>query len=492
MSSAFEEFGAVFETVPAAILLVDDSGQIVLANSDVSVLFEYETGELVGKPIEVLVPKDVRSGHPELRTAYQVLPHRRTMGSGRDLHGVTKSGRLIPVEIGLSTVEIDNRRYSVASVVDVSAMIAQQQRTRSAIDATGTAMLMVAPDGKIVLSNAAAEDMFGASHGGLLDTSIDNLVPERFRRHHAVYRASFTATPVVRKMGVGRELFGLRRDGSEFPIEIGLTPINEHGKTMVMVTVIDISARVKTEQDMREKNTVLARLNDDLTQFAYSASHDLKAPLTTIQGLLGCVIEDINGENYAEALLNANRTKDLTHRLAQLIESTLGLAQSESYEDADFEPINLSSLVDDVETSLQATFDALGVELRRNFAPGCAPVSQTVRIRHILENLVSNGAKYADRQEDQPFVEVSASIDAGTFTLTVRDNGVGIPEDSHQHVFKRFRRFGRHDVEGSGVGLALVKQHVERLDGNIRFSSSPQGTTFVVDIPQPNAQTAPT
>ena len=315
------------------------------------------------------MPEDVRVGHPELREAYQALPHRRTMGSGRDLFGVTKTGRLIPVEIGLNSVHSTDGSYSVASVLDMSATVAEQERTRRAIDATGSAMVMIDGKGKIVLTNNAAYEMFQVPDGALLGLSIEQLIPERFRRRHVVYRTSYSAEPSVRNIGLGRDLFGLRPDGSEFPIEIGLTPIDQDGERVIMATVIDITERVRSEQEIVRQNEDLTRLNDELTQFAYSASHDLKAPLTTLDGILTCLNEDIAEGNLEEAVTNAERAKALAKRLADLIESTLGLAQAESYDAADFEPVDLNRLVEETRSSLGSLFETRGLICETTFHP---------------------------------------------------------------------------------------------------------------------------
>lgn len=483
MEPVLAQFGRAFEAVPAALLVVDDGGRIVLANADVNELFGYEAGELIGQPIEVLVPPEARDGHPELREAYQSLPHRRTMGSGRDLFGISKSGRMIPVEIGLNAVHSREGDYSVASVLDMSANHAERERTRKAIDATGSGMIMVDRAGRVVLTNDAASEMFNVGQDELLGVAIEQLIPKRFHRRHVVYRTSYSAEPSDRKMGAGRDLYGIRPDGTEFPVEIGLTPIDHESERMIMATVLDISERVRFEEEILRKNDDLSRLNDDLTQFAYSASHDLKAPLTTLEGLLTLISEDIAGGDVKEAAVNADRAKLLSKRLADLIESTLGLAQSEEYGAAEMEAVAVSDLIEHTRQSLDGLFEAHDVEMRNRVSVECTPLTQRTRLRQIIENLVSNAVKYSDPDKPERHVEVSANLTSDTILIVVQDNGVGIPEEAAEHVFKRFRRFGSHDVEGTGVGLALVKQHVDRMEGQITFTSSPEGTRFELTLP---------
>lgn len=483
MGTLLEDFGRAFEAAPTALLVVDDRGRIVLANADVNELFGYEATELVGESIELLVPEEFRDGHPELREAYQTLPHRRTMGSGRDLFGVTKSGRLIPVEIGLNAIHTREGTYSVASVLDMTAQLAEQHRTRQAIDASASAMVMIDAKGKIALANKAASKMFQIEHDRLVGAAIEQLIPQRFHRRHVVYRTSFAAEPSDRKMGAEGDLYGIRSDGTEFPVEVGLTAIDHDSGRMIMATVIDMSERVRYEAEILRQNEGLARLNDDLTQFAYSASHDLKAPLTTLQGILALIGEDVTDGNVEEAVLNAGRARELAGRLGGLIESTLGLAQSQELATTEAEPIDLRDMVDHIRQSLDGLFQAHGVEYRNHVPDDCAPFAQETRLRQIIDNLVSNAVKYSDPAKDPRLVQVSAELQPDTLVIVVEDNGIGIPAEAADHVFKRFRRFANHEVEGTGIGLALVKQHVDRLGGEISYASSPAGTTFEVRLP---------
>ncbi|MCP4964027.1 MAG: HAMP domain-containing histidine kinase, partial [bacterium] len=227
----------------------------------------------------------------------------------------------------------------------------------------------------------------------------------------------------------------------------------------------------------------LTRLNGELTQFTYSASHDLKAPLTTLDGLLGCLAEDAAAGAMDEVLLNADRAQVLARRLAGLLESTLGLVQSESLA-SDAERIDLAEMVDEVGQALEGALSAYDVELYNEIPIGCELVVQSIRLRQILENLISNAAKYSDCSKNGSFVRISIERDLDCHKITVADNGVGIPEQSHADVFKRFRRFGDQSIDGTGVGLALVEQHVVRMKGEITFESSPKGTVFVVALPR--------
>lgn len=481
---------SALEAVPVPLLVVDDDGRIAMANGALERLFEYGEAELVGQLVEVLIPEEVAAGHPELRNAYAQVPYQRTMGTGRDLHGVTKTGRQVSVEIGLNSIVLGDRRYIVASVLDVGQLRAEEERARLAMDASASAMIMVNSANEIVLINRQAITMFGYESHELVGKPIEVLVPERYRRRHRVYRDSYYSAPSQRAMGSDRSLHGQRADGTEFPLEIGLTPIEHRTEVFVMATVIDITERELAREEIERQNADLERLNSELAQFAYSASHDLKAPLATLDGLLMCLQEDIADNELTTARVNSVKAQELARRLAGLIEGILGFARSGHVEDPVAE-VDVSEVVEEVRADLESQLVANGVELRNEVPAGTTVLAVRQRLTQVLENLLSNGVKFCNHRIDQPFVGVAALVADESVTIAVSDNGVGIPTDDPARVFGMFRRFGNHDQEGSGLGLALVKQHVDHLGGTITFETSPDGTTFTIVLPSGDRRTAP-
>jgi PAS domain S-box-containing protein len=253
VSAAIRERFQPFETAPTAMLLVDQRGVILLTNERLDRVFGYEPGELSGMPVEVLTPEEVRDRHAELREAFFEYPVTRQLGVGRDLYGVSKAGRQIPVEIGLTSFDADGERFVLAFVLDLTERKKQEQRFRLVVEAAPHGILLIDVQGRIVLVNSQASAMFGYSQQELLSQPVETLVPERFRHKHQVYRGSFSQAPESRPMGGGRELFAQRKDGSEFPIEIGLTPLDAHDGRFVVGTLIDITERKRIEAEVRKK-----------------------------------------------------------------------------------------------------------------------------------------------------------------------------------------------------------------------------------------------
>jgi PAS domain S-box-containing protein len=251
-SSAVTEIVAQFretiEAAPLSMLIVDTSGTILVANSFAQQLLGYTRDELIGAPIEKLVPLRVRSAHPRHRDAFFGAPSHRAMGAGRDLFALHKDGREIPVEIGLSPVTRDGQTVVLASVIDIGERKRAEQRFRLTIEAAPVGMVMVDREGRIVLANALIERLFDYRREELLGKTVDLLVPERFRARHPGHRTAFVANPTPRAMGIGRDLFGLRKDGREFPIEIGLSPLTTDEGTFVLASVIDVTERKRADE----------------------------------------------------------------------------------------------------------------------------------------------------------------------------------------------------------------------------------------------------
>lgn len=468
-----------FEVCPTPVLLVSPEGKILQTNKRLDKLFGYEVGELKGQAVELLVPEETQKHHVNLRDEYFKSLTTRQMGSGRDLHGIQKNGTMIPIEVGLDHLEIDGKMMVIVSVLDIRERKNSEAMIRRAINAASSGMIWINSKGKIELINDAALKMFGYFADELIGQSIEVLVPEQFRNKHVSYRVHYQKNQETRKMARGQDLFGQRKDGTKFPVEVGLTPIHEADDQATMATINDITDRKNKEFHIDQKNQYLERLNNELLQFAYSASHDLKAPLASITGLLGCCKSDLEDGDVKETIKNIDTCANLTSRLASRIEDMLTLAKSDMISGT-FEDTIVKDHVDSVWSALETSH----VQLETDFQHEDPIQTVPVRFSTIIENLLSNAIKFRDETKDQCIVTIRTRCDQNHLLITIEDNGIGIPIELRDKVFEVFQRAANTRKSGSGIGLSLVKKNVIHLGGMIELESKNGNTIFLVRLPQ--------
>lgn len=247
-----EPFRALLEAAPDAMVIVDDAGVIRLVNAQTEALFGYPRQELLGRPIDILVPERFRGLHPRHRLGYAASRQVRPMGAGLELYGLRRDGREFPVEISLSPLQTADGLLISAAVRDVSERKAAEALFRALLEAAPDAMVIVDSRGTIQLVNAQTEALFGHTRADLLGRPVEILVPERFRGHHSHFRQGYFVDRQVRPMGAGLELHGLCRDGREFPVEISLSPLETPDGTLVSAAIRDVSDRKAAEDKLAE------------------------------------------------------------------------------------------------------------------------------------------------------------------------------------------------------------------------------------------------
>lgn len=474
-----EKYKFAFEISPMPLLLVSGRGKIELANRHFARLFDYDDDELIGLNVDTLVPDAARGYHPILREAYTRVPTKRTMGANRDLRGLTKTGRTIPLELGLEPMKNGKETWAMVVAIDLSARQLQENRMRQALDASASAMIMVDQHANITFVNATAMILLGYEEDELLGKNIEMLVPEGVKRAHPVYVGSFMHDRISRTMGGGRDLFALHKDGSEVPVGIALTPVDTGAAKLVMCTVTDLSERAAASEAMAAKNAELANLNVDLSQFAYSASHDLKAPLSTIVGLMNVCIEDLDDNNLGEVRENFARIMEIAKRSTDKVESVLEIARAAG-EKIPAEPVNIEKEIKNIWSDLAGAENK--IQLKLVLAHQGPVMLECATFGVILENLISNAIRYSDKDKKSNYIKVNSHLDDKGLQIVVSDNGIGIPPENLDHVFQMFRRLDERS--GDGLGLALVKKQLDRLGGTISVNSTQgKGTDFTITLP---------
>jgi len=264
-------FEQLFEFSPDSIVVTDSQGRITNLNAQVKRVFGYAREELIGKPVETLIPERFRSAHPNRRKAYCSHPSLRPMGAGLDLHGLRKDGSEFPVDIMLSPIETADGRVTVSVIRDISerkkaeeALQRSEQQLRALFEFSPDAIIASDQEGLIKETNAQVERLFGYTRAELLGQSIDVLVPERFRWAHPAHRKDYSDRARVRQMGIGLELYGRRKDGSEFPADIMLGPVETAEGRIVLSVIRDLSEKRKAEDALRRSEREKQYLEEEL------------------------------------------------------------------------------------------------------------------------------------------------------------------------------------------------------------------------------------
>ena len=464
--------GAMLDTIPTGIVVTNEQGLLVYANSEAERLFGYSLDELLGESVDMLLPDRFSKKHASHRKEFGEAPSTRHMGAGRDLFGRRKNGTEFPLEVGLRPLRKEDQTWVIATIVDISARKQLETRFAKVIEASPFGMLLVDDQGIIQLINPSLQKLFGYSSEELLGQSMNLLLPDRYRSNHDKLRAGYQAEPSLRAMGAGRDLTGRHKNGTEIPIEIGLNPVDSDKGKLTLAVITDISERKRLELSLQQANA-------HMEEFTYVASHDLKSPLRGIADLVEWIGEDLDESASASVKKNLDRMQVRIKRMERLVEDLLLYARA-GKRNTELAPVDLAELIRGI-IEMHPIPDNFQIftDIRLQQITAARTPLETV-----LRNLFTNALKHHDGQNPQITIIAEAQENFGRFV--VKDNGPGIPASARERVFRLFQTLSSDQSSGSGIGLAVAKRMTESHGGKIQLigKDNERGAEFEVLWPR--------
>jgi PAS domain S-box-containing protein len=350
------------------------------------------------------------------------------------------------------------------------------------LEAAPDAMVVVNVSGEIVLLNVQAEKRFGYSRHELVGQQVKNIIPEGFAERLIADGTRSAADALAQQIGTGIELSGRRKDGSEFPIEIMLSPLESPEGILVTAAIRDVTERNKSEEHLVKTVGELKRSNEELQQFAYVSSHDLQEPLRMVASYTQLLAKRYKGRLDSDADEFIAFAVDGCNRMQGLIQDLLAYSRAGTNGKV-FCEASTEGALQQALTNLRITIEQSGAVVSYDSLP--AIKTDGTQLTQVFQNLIGNAIKY--RSADAPRVHVSATNNGGNeWIFSVRDNGLGIDPQYFEKIFVLFQRLhGRDEFEGTGIGLAICKKVLERLGGRIWVESQPgNGSTFYFALPE--------
>lgn len=389
--------------------------------------------------------------------------------------------------------------------------------------------VVVDREGIILVVNPIGEKMFGYTAGELIGKPLELLLPERYRGSHTQHRHDFNGKPVPRRMGLGRDLMGMRKDGMEFPVEISLSYSNAGGTFIAIAFISDITLRKKAEEALRQSEEQLIvyatelekkvktrtedlnasiqnlereiaerkkaeeevlkalakerELNEMKSKFVSIASHEFRTPLSTILSSISLIDQYRQVGQLEKIDKHISRARASANHMTSILNDFLSVGKLEEGKvEIIREQVNVSDLLSDIAEEIKLIVKP-GQHIEMQIPADIASIYTDSRmLRNVLFNLLSNASKYS---EEGKAIQLSCSRTHEGLHVSIRDHGIGIPEEDQRHLFERFFRASNAiNIQGTGLGLNIVKRYLDLLNGSISFASEyGKGSTFTIQLP---------
>ncbi|WP_114779411.1 sensor histidine kinase [Botryobacter ruber] len=494
---------AIIDTAIDGIITIDSHGIMETVNPAAARIFGYQPEEVLGKNVSMLMPEPDHSRHDGYIANYLRTGEAKIIGKGREVLGLKKDGTTFPFLLSISEVKLRDKLIFTGIVHDITqlkkaelALRESESKINSIIQAAVDGIITIDTRGMIEMVNPSAAKLFGYDPAELLGRSINMLMPEPDSSRHDGYMRHYQETGEKRIIGIGREVSGLRKDGTVFPFFLSVSEVVLGGRTVYTGFVHDITQQKLNEERLRRYAAELERSNRELQDFAYVSSHDLQEPLRKIQAFgdrLKTKEYDTlseQGRDYIDRMLNASS------RMQNLINDLLEFSRVTS-KAKPFVEVNLDVVLTEVLSDLEITIEQTGTVVNRSPLPVID--AEPTQMRQLFQNLISNAIKFRKEQVPpviniyakhlQPKAHLTATPGDELLEIHVEDNGIGFDEKYLDRIFHIFQRLEGQKYEGSGIGLAICRKIAIRHGGDITARSQPGvGAHFIVTLAKKHFQ----
>jgi two-component system sensor kinase FixL len=494
---------AIIDTAIDGIITIDSQGIIETVNPAAARIFGFAPEEMIGENVKILMPEPDRSQHDLYIENYLRTGKAQIIGKGREVLGKKKDGTVFPFLLSISEVQLPDKLIFTGIVHDISdlkkteaSLRESENKINSIIQAAFDGIITINTRGIIEMVNPAAARLFGYDAEEILGENISILMPEPDRSLHDSYMHHYQETGEKRIIGIGREVTGMRKDGSVFPFYLSISEVQLTDRTVYTGFVHDITQQKLDEEKLRRYAAELERSNHELQDFAYVSSHDLQEPLRKIQAfgdrLKTKEYDNLSdqGKDYVDRMLNA------ASRMQNLINDLLNFSRVTA-KTKPFEELSLDTILSEVLSDMEVTIEQTGAEIIRSPLPDIE--GEPTQLRQLFQNLLSNAIKFR-KADESPVINIYAKSLQRRAHLTatpgdelveiyIEDNGIGFDVKYLDRIFNIFQRLEGQKYEGSGIGLAVCRKIAIRHGGDITATSQPGvGTRFIITLARKHPQ----